>query len=184
MLIALAVLLILPSAALAEEPSIAFLIEGPGSALVRGGQGERESIFASPLAGVYSAEYSCEPPSFETLTTPTGEEIRGDTAYATLTSQGNESGACHPEEESPPLEMNGCQFSFEPTEALSTELFRGKISLGPKGCGPIRSETIFHCPVSIAGQQLDASKRRIPRSGRPRRRNRSLGRTGRAGGHL
>jgi hypothetical protein len=135
----------LPSPALAET-SAEFRLEGPGPATISGSQGKQIGILL-PF-GEGGPEYPCEPPPFTTQS-PKGEQVGEATLFSSFTSEGEESGVCYLEGKAVPLEMNGCQFTFQPGEPVNPTWSSGTISLGPEGCGPIRTESILYCKVGL-----------------------------------
>lgn len=142
----LAVFACLPSLAFAEGPSAEFRLEGSVPATVRG-EPSNQSMLApfGPGAG----EYACKPPPFA-AGIPKGVEEAGGTVFGTVTSEGEQAGTCYPESNPVPLEMNGCQITFEPGEPLTAESTLGTIKMGPVGCGPIISQAIYSCQLELS----------------------------------
>jgi RHS repeat-associated protein len=140
----------LPSFAGAEVDKSEFRLEGPGSlAAIIGEQGEQETILTPLRSALPYFQYACSAPPFVTER-PEGEEVEEGTLFQALTSEGDYPGACYPEGSvAVPLEMNGCQVTYEPDETLSPSEALGTISMGPEGCGPIYTEALSGCAIAL-----------------------------------
>ena len=156
----LAVLVITPSTALAEETGSEFLLEYP--ATVTGALApESPSILELP-----EMKLECELPPFEAWY---GEDegLGIVPPFNPAVGDGEDEGNCDwhygPYNYGGPLKMNGCRFMLEPGQPLEGEsgYFGGSVSLGPPGCGPLTVEIFFgFCELSIApdssqGQEVE-----------------------------
>jgi hypothetical protein len=109
---------------------------------------------------VMGTTLECVPPSIATTQESPSSTLVGDwwsgdvgTCYGYVYPWGNYSS---------PLDMNGCEFTFDPGPGPS---FDGTFTIGPSGCGPIEFDAIPYCHAQIDPQSSFSASAKFSNQG-------------------